>query len=152
MELHLEANKKTIKKAKASIIMGYINMARGDEVTDEELQEYYELVRDSNKKLLKDDALSWTGSPSLPIAINAKVAAQGQALRPFLIDSFQVVDPLYLRGRGGRVLDAEGFADMLIDSATRRLEAEYNNKEWNGEFPITLKEVENADSSDGGTA
>ena len=97
------------------------------------LNAFYNTVRDQNK-LLGDKALSWGGQPSLPIAINAGVQEQATKVRPFLIDSFQLV---------------EEFADMIIDSANRRLEAEYNNKEWDGEFPITLTEVEDTDN--GGT-
>ena len=149
LELHLEKNKKVIPKAKATIIMNYINLARDENISDEELNDYYGMVRDANKKMLGDNALSWTGTPSLPIAINAGVQEQANKVRPFLIDSFRMVDPKYLRGRGGRILDAEGFADMIIDSANRRLETEYNNQEWNGEFPITLKEVPTL-SDDGG--
>ena len=93
----------------------------------------------------------WGGQPSLPIAINAGVQEQATKVRPFLIDSFQLVDPLYLRGRGGRVLTAEQFADMIIDSANRRLETEYNNGTWDGNFPITLTEVEEETTDNGGT-
>ena len=41
LELHLEKNKKVIPKAKASIIMNYINLARDENISDEELNDYY---------------------------------------------------------------------------------------------------------------
>tara|TARA_R100001510_G_C7605464_1_gene170776 strand:+ start:362 stop:850 length:489 start_codon:yes stop_codon:yes gene_type:complete len=148
LELHVKDKKNDISKGMKDMILSSITNARN--VADDEtmLNAFYNTVRDQNK-LLGDKALSWGGQPSLPIPINAGVQAQANAVRPFLIESFQLVDPLYLRGRGGRVLTAEEFADMIIDSANRRLEAEYNNKEWNGEFPITLTEVEETTESGG---
>ena len=135
LELHVKDKKNDISKGMKDMILSSITNARN--VADDEnmLNAFYNTVRDQNK-LLGDKALSWSGQPSLPI-------------RPHLIESFQLVDPLYLRGRGGRVLTAEQFADMIIDSSNRRLEAEYNNKEWDGEFPITLTEVEETTESGG---
>lgn len=149
LELHVKDKKNDISKGMKDMILSSITNARN--VADDEnmLNAFYNTVRDQNK-LLGDKALSWSGQPSLPIAINAGVQAQANAVRPHLIESFQLVDPLYLRGRGGRVLTAEQFADMIIDSSNRRLEAEYNNKEWDGEFPITLTEVEDETTESGG--
>ena len=149
LELHVQDKKNGISKGMKDMILSSITNARNVADDEDMLNAFYNTVRDQNK-LLGDKALSWGGQPSLPIVINAGVQAQANAVRPYLIDSFQLVDPLYLRGRGGRVLTAEQFADMIIDSANRRLEAEYNNKEWNGEFPITLTEVEDETTGSGG--
>jgi hypothetical protein len=150
LELHVNDKKNNISKGMKDMILSSITNARN--ISDDEtmLNAFWNTVRDQNS-LLGDKKLTWGGQPSLPIPINAGVQAQANAVRPFLIDSFQLVDPLYLRGRGGRVLTAEEFADMIIDSANRRLEAEYNSKEWNGEFPITLTEVEEETTDNGGT-
>ena len=149
LELHVKDKKNEISKGMKDMILSSISNARN--VADDEamLNAFWNTVRDQNK-LLGEKAVQWTNQPSLPIAINAGVQAQANAVRPYLIDSFQLVDPHYLRGRGGRVLTAEQFADMIIDSANRRLEAEYNSGEWNGEFPITLTEVEDETTESGG--
>lgn len=150
LELHVSDKKNNISKGMKDMILSSISNARN--VADDEtmLNAFWNTVRDQNK-LLGDKALSWGGQPSLPIAVNAGVQEQANTLRPFLIDSFPVVDPLYIRGRGGRVLTAEGFADMIIDASNRRLETEYNNGSWDGNFPITLTEVEEETTDNGGT-
>lgn len=150
LELHVKDKKNEISKGMKDMILSSISNARN--VADDEamLNAFWNTVRDQNK-LLGEKAVIWSNQPSLPVAINAGVQAQANAVRPFLIESFQLVDPLYLRGRGGRVLTAEQFADMIIDSANRRLETEYNNGEWDGNFPITLTEVEEETTDNGGS-
>ena len=152
MQAHLKANSKNIPKSIGNMMSGRVNEAitiieAGD--PDEIAQFLYEDIRRLNKKL-GDYELSWSGTPALPTQANAEVTAMGNAARPLLIDSFQLVDPLFFRGRGGRTLDAESFADYVIGAAVRRLEQDYDKKVWDAKFPITLKEVEETPSDDGG--
>lgn len=152
MQAHLKANSKNIPKSIGNMMSGRVNEAitiieAGD--PDEIAQFLYEDIRRLNKKL-GDYELSWSGTPALPTQANAEVTAMGNAARPLLIDSFQLVDPHFFRGRGGRVLTAEGFADYVIGAAVRRLEQDYDKKVWDAKFPITLKEVEETPSDDGG--
>tara|TARA_R100000353_G_scaffold54154_1_gene43323 strand:+ start:2164 stop:2655 length:492 start_codon:yes stop_codon:yes gene_type:complete len=150
LELHVKDKKNDISKGMKDMILSTISEARNVADDEMKLNSFWNTVKSQNK-LLGEKAVIWSGQPSLPIAINAGVQEQATKVRPFLIDSFQLVDPLYLRGRGGRVLTAEQFADMIIDSANRRLETEYNNGTWDGNFPITLTEVEEETTDNGGT-
>lgn len=150
LELHVKDKKNDISKGMKDMILSTISEARNVADDEMKLNSFWNTVKSQNK-LLGEKAVIWSGQPSLPIAINAGVQEQATKVRPFLIDSFQLVDPLYLRGRGGRVLTAEDFADMIIDSANRRLETEYNNGTWDGNFPITLTEVEEETTDNGGT-
>ena len=149
LELHVKDKKNDISKGMKDMILSTISEARNVADDEMKLNSFWNTVKSQNK-LLGEKAVIWSGQPSLPIAINAGVQEQATKVRPFLIDSFQLVDPLYLRGRGGRVLTAEQFADMIIDSANRRLETEYNNGTWDGNFPITLTEVEEETTESGG--
>lgn len=150
LELHVKDKTKDISKGMKDMILSSISNARNVADDNDMLNAFWNTVRDQNN-LLGDKKLSWGGQPSLPIVVNAGVQEQAANARPFLIESFQVVDPLYFRGRAGRELTAETFADMIIHSANRKLETEYNNGTWDGNFPITLTEVEEETTGNGGT-
>jgi len=142
LEAHLK-NTKEISKGMRDMIMSNITQARLNIDDEEILNMFWNTIRGQNK-LLKEHACTFGSGVSQDItAPNEATQQQIDTARPLLIESFQLVDPLFFRGRGGRVFEnGEDFADFVLNPNIKRLNAELDAKVWDGNYPITLAVVE----------
>jgi len=140
-EAHLKTTKE-IPKGMRDMIMANIQQARLNIDDEETLNMFWNTIRGQNK-LLKENACSFgSGTAGVVTIPNEATQAQVDAMRGVLIDSFQLVDPLFLRGRGGREFtNGEDFADFVLTPNIKRLNAELSSGVWDGNYPITLKEI-----------
>ena len=141
LQAHLK--KTDIPKSMKDMIQSAITASKTIEDA-EKLNMMWNTLRFQNN-MLEDNKCVFTQSTTfLPTKINAETEAQYAPVRKFLIDSFQLVgeNTNLLRGRNGRVLNAEEFAEFIITPNMRRLKAEHDSGAWDGKHPITLQEVE----------
>ena len=141
LEAHLK--KTDIPKSMKDMIQSAITVSKTLNDADQ-LNMMWNTIRSQNNMLGDNKCVFTQSTTFLPTKINAETEAQYAPVRKFLIESFQLVgeNTNLLRGRNGRVLNAEEFAEFIITPNMRRLKAEYDKKAWDGKHPITLQEVE----------
>ena len=150
LEQHIKDKTIDIDKGMRDIIQKSINMAR---LCDNEdmLQVYYDMAKSQNK-LLGENGCQWTTSSgyTLPVHIEVELQKQYAASSPHIIDSFQVVDPLLYTARNARPFkDGQEMANYLNGSSKRTLTRLYEAGRWNGNFPIVITELEEAETEGG---
>ena len=141
LQAHLK--KTDIPKSMKDMIQSAITASKTIEDADQ-LNMMWNTIRSQNNMLGDNKCVFTQSTTFLPPKINAETEAQYAPVRKFLIESFQLVgeNTNLLRGRNGRVLNAEEFAEFIITPNMRRLKAEYDSEAWDGKHPITLQEVE----------
>ena len=150
LEKHIKDKTNDIDKGMRDMIQKSIDQAR---LCDNEdmLNTFYAMAKNQNK-LLGENGCQWTtsGGYTLPIHIEVELQKQYAASTPHIIDSFQVVDPLLYTARNARPFkDGQEMADYLNGSSKRTLTRLYETGRWDGNFPIVITELEEAETEGG---